>query len=222
MMMRRVFLAVVVATGATGSGLNAQVVTKPAPARPAAARTPAATTAPAAAPASRDDDEKAIEAVVDAFIKAFNAGDAEAAAATFAEDALVVVEEGERVEGRGAIRDQLAASFADNPGSTIAIQTDALRFLGPDTALEEGGTTITPAGGGRPSTPGSRPSMSGTTAVGSSRRSATRIRGRSRPTTASRSWSGWSANGSTRARTRWCTPPATGPRMATSWSESSP
>ena len=44
----------------------------------------------------------------------------------------------------------LAASFADNPGSTIAIQTTALRFLGPDTALEEGRTTITPAGAGPP------------------------------------------------------------------------
>ncbi len=44
----------------------------------------------------------------------------------------------------------MAASFADNPRSTIAIETKALRFLGPDTALEEGRTTITPAGGGSP------------------------------------------------------------------------
>ena len=36
------------------------------------------------------------------------------------------------------------------PSSTIAIKTTALRFLGPDTALEEGRTTITPAGGGPP------------------------------------------------------------------------
>ena len=52
--------------------------------------------------------------------------------------------------GPRRVRDQLAASFADSPGSTIAIEIDALRFLGPDTALEEGRTTITPAGGGTP------------------------------------------------------------------------
>ena len=97
-------------------------------------------------PPSAGDDEKAIAGLVAAFTKAFNAGDAAAAAATFAEDALVVDEQGERTEGRAAIRDQLAASFADNPGSTIAIKVDSLRFLGPDTALEEGRTTITPAG----------------------------------------------------------------------------
>ena len=94
------------------------------------------------------NDEKAIAGLVAAFTKAFNGGDAAAAAATFAEDALVVDEHGERTEGRAAIRAQLAASFADSPGSTIAIKVDSLRFLGPDTALEEGRTTITPAGPG--------------------------------------------------------------------------
>jgi uncharacterized protein (TIGR02246 family) len=103
----------------------------------------------AAAPAERGDDQKAIAGLVAAFSKAFNGGDADAAAATFAEDALVVDEDGERTEGRAAIRAQLAASFADNPGSTIAIKADSLRFLGPETALEEGRTTIAPAGPGR-------------------------------------------------------------------------
>jgi uncharacterized protein (TIGR02246 family) len=94
------------------------------------------------------DDAKAIAALVASFTKAFNVGNAADAAATFAEDALVVDEEGARTEGRAAIRDQLASSFADDPGSTIAIEEDSLRFLGPDTALEEGRTTITPAGAG--------------------------------------------------------------------------
>jgi uncharacterized protein (TIGR02246 family) len=90
-------------------------------------------------------DEKAIADLVAAFANAFNVGDATAAAATFADDALVVDEHGERTEGRAAIRAQLAASFAGNPRSTIAIKVNSLRFLGPDTALEEGQTTITPA-----------------------------------------------------------------------------
>jgi len=101
----------------------------------------AATTA-----AERGDDEKAIAGLVAAFATAFNGGNAAAAAVTFAEDALVVDEHGERTEGRAAISAQLAASFAGSPGSTIAIKVDSLRFLGPDTALEEGRTTITPPG----------------------------------------------------------------------------
>ena len=124
----------------------------------------------------RADDEKAIAALVAAFTKAFNAGDAAAAAATFAEDALVVDEHGERTEGRAAIRDQLAASFADNPGSTIAIKVDSLRFLGPDTALEEGRTTITPAGRRRRRRSLASPSStSRTTAGGSNPPSATSL-----------------------------------------------
>ncbi|AGA27109.1 YybH family protein [Singulisphaera acidiphila] len=104
-------------------------------------------TARVAAPAaSQADDAKAIATLIASFTKAFNAGDAVAAAATYSEEALVVDEQGKRTEGRAAVRDQLAASFADNPGSTIAIKVDALRFLGPDTALEEGQTTITPDG----------------------------------------------------------------------------
>ncbi len=94
------------------------------------------------------NDEKAIADLVAVFTKAFNGGDAASAAATFTEDALVVDEHGDRIEGRAAIRTQLATSFADNPGSKIAITVESLRLLGPDTALEEGRTTITPAKAG--------------------------------------------------------------------------
>ena len=61
--------------------------------------------------------------------------------------ALVVDEEGQRTLGRAAIRDQFATSFKNAPGSTIAIQVDSLRFLGTETALEEGRATITPGSG---------------------------------------------------------------------------
>ncbi len=98
--------------------------------------------------AGRPDDSKALASLVASFTKAFNAGDAATAAATFAEDALIVDEQGERAEGRKAIRDRLAAAFADSPGTTIFMKVDALRFLGPDTALEEGRTTLTAAAGG--------------------------------------------------------------------------
>jgi uncharacterized protein (TIGR02246 family) len=145
MPMKKVFLMLIVASVATGLGLNAQETTKAAPARPGATQSTAAVKTTETAPASRDDDEKAIKVLLDAFTKAFNAGDATSAAATYTETAIVVDEQGERIEGRAAIRDQYAGSFADNPGSTIAIHVDSLRFLGPETALEEGRTTIKPA-----------------------------------------------------------------------------
>ena len=118
-------------------GLGAQEPAREERARPAAMRN-----------AGRGDDEKALAALVAAFTKAFNAGDATAAAVTYVEDALVVDEQGKRVEGRAAIRARLAAGFAESPGSTIAIAVDSLRFFGPGTALEEGRATITPAGSG--------------------------------------------------------------------------
>jgi uncharacterized protein (TIGR02246 family) len=116
---------------------------------PRAAAGPAAAQAPGQPP-ERAEDRGAIAALDAAYAKAFNAGDAAAAAATFTEDALVVDEQGQRIEGRAHIQDQLAEGFADNPGSKVVIQTQALRFLGPDTALEEGRTIITPAVGGAP------------------------------------------------------------------------
>ena len=124
-----------------GSGAQESARTEKGPATPA-------TTGSGTKGAVRADDAKAIAALLASFTKAFNAGDATAAAATYAVDALTIDEQGERTEGRAAIRDRLAASFADNPGSTIAIKEDTLRFLGPDTALEVGRTSITPAGAG--------------------------------------------------------------------------
>jgi uncharacterized protein (TIGR02246 family) len=142
--MKRSILLLILATVATGRGLNAQEAAKIAIPRPDARP------APAAAPA-REDDERAIKALLDAFIKAFDAGDADAAAATYTETAIVVEDRGEKVEGRAAIRGLYAGSFADNPGSKIAIRSDLLRFLGAETAIEQGRTTITPpAGRGAP------------------------------------------------------------------------
>jgi uncharacterized protein (TIGR02246 family) len=135
--MRPVYLWFGVVVLAFCPGSRAQDSAKAAKGAPAAAAAPTSGSA---------EDAKAITALVASFTKAFNAGDAAAAAGTYTVDALAVDEQGERTEGRAAIRDRLAASFAENPGSTIAIKELELRFLSPDTALEEGRTTITPSG----------------------------------------------------------------------------
>jgi uncharacterized protein (TIGR02246 family) len=132
--MRKLFYCLIIASGATGPALQAQETTKAAPARPAATQTTL----------SRVDDEKAMKTLLETFTKAFNAGDARGAAATYSESAIVVDEHGQRTEGRPAIFAQYAASFAEHPGTKITIQVDALRFLGPETAIEVGRSTITP------------------------------------------------------------------------------
>ncbi len=134
--MMKVSLMLAVATFAIGDDLIAQE-TRPAPSTPASK--------PAAE--DRSEDAKAIHALRDEFTRAFNAGDAAAAAATYTETAIVVGEEGERIEGRAAIQEQYAASFAENPGHKIELRVESFRFLGPETALEEGRATIKPEEG---------------------------------------------------------------------------
>ena len=149
--MKKVALMLVVASAATGLCLSAQEAPKAPPEGPKAAKPAVSAKAAGPAPAAKVDDEKAIRALLDAFTKAFNAGDAKAAAETYSESAIVIDEQGGRIEGRAAIADQYAGSFADNPGSTIAIEVQSLRMLGPEAAIEQGRTTITPAkGGGAP------------------------------------------------------------------------
>jgi uncharacterized protein (TIGR02246 family) len=145
--MMKILLMLILTCVATSPALKAQEATKSLPAPPGATPSINSLKPVQTAPAPRDDDEKAIKVLLDEFVKAFNAGDATAAASTYTETAIVVDEQGERIEGRAAIRDQYADSFADSPGSTITIQVDSFRFLGPETALEEGRTTIKPAEG---------------------------------------------------------------------------
>ena len=65
--------------------------------------------------ADRPDDRKAIKEVAAAFTRAYNAGDAKAVAALYAEDAEVCDEEGERLESRPAIQDFYSALFRQRP-----------------------------------------------------------------------------------------------------------
>ncbi len=115
-----------------------------------AQETPPSTPAPAAAaaapqPADRSADEKAIRDLDAASAKAFDAGDADAYAAFYTEDAVLITEDGERIEGRSAIAEYFTAIFQENPGDKIEFKTEAIRFLGPDTAEEEGRAVVTPA-----------------------------------------------------------------------------
>jgi len=120
----------------------------------AAAGAPAATqkaeagaTPPAGAPLTdRPEDEKAIRSMAEAFTRAYNAGDSKTVAALYTEDAEVIDEHGDRLQGRPSIQDLYSSLFQERPGATIGISIESLRFLGPDVAKEEGQTRVKPAG----------------------------------------------------------------------------
>ncbi len=98
---------------------------------------------PQAAGALRADDEQALRAAVAEFTRAFNAGDVKAMAALFSGDARLVTVTGRVTNGRAAIEQLFASSFAEYPGQTIEVKTESVRFLGADSAIEEGAATIT-------------------------------------------------------------------------------
>jgi uncharacterized protein (TIGR02246 family) len=91
---------------------------------------------------NRPEDEKAIKRVTDEFARAFNAGDAKAVAALYTDDAEVIDEYGERIQGRPTIQDFYSALFNERKGATIEISMVALHFLGPDVAKEDGRTRV--------------------------------------------------------------------------------
>ena len=104
---------------------------------------------PAKTSVSRADDEATLRAVVAEFAKAFNAGDAKALAALFTANARIVTMGGQAIDGREAIELRFAASFRDNPGQTIVVKTESIRFLDADAAVEEGTATVeTPGSAG--------------------------------------------------------------------------
>lgn len=95
---------------------------------------------------AREADRAAIQANDDAFVKAFNAGDAAGVAATFTEDGEMVDEENIAEDGRAAIAARYAAYFTTAPGATITLKTESLKFLGPDLAVARGRSAVLASG----------------------------------------------------------------------------
>jgi uncharacterized protein (TIGR02246 family) len=98
----------------------------------------------------RSADEAAIRANIDAFEKAYNAGDAKAVAALFTSDGRIIDKEGDVTDGREAIAEDFAELFKEYPKKQIEIFVESIRFLGPDLAMEVGMTKETLAPGEPP------------------------------------------------------------------------
>jgi uncharacterized protein (TIGR02246 family) len=89
-----------------------------------------------AGPAS-SGEVAAVRAVVDAFLKAYNARDANALAGLFTDDAEIEDDDGV-TRGRPAIKDRFAQLFAENEGGKLEIVSNDIRLLSPEAAYEEG------------------------------------------------------------------------------------
>ena len=110
---------------------------------------PQQTAAPPTAAPSRQQDEQAIKAASQAMAKAFASGDPKAIAALFTADAEYVDDQSEPIHGREALAKAYEGFFAGRKQVSAEAKTDKLRFLGKDTAVEEGTFTVT-AEGSRP------------------------------------------------------------------------
>ena len=86
-----------------------------------------------------------------AFIEAFNKGDAKAVAAFWMEDADYIDEVGHEYKGKAAIEKLYEKVFAANKGAKLEIHVLSTKLLSPEVGCEDGITEVTPADGG-PST----------------------------------------------------------------------
>jgi uncharacterized protein (TIGR02246 family) len=93
-----------------------------------------------------DDHKRSVQALYRALLAAWNADDADAFAALFADDGQVVGFDGSEIARRASIAEQMAAIFADHAtGSYVGI-VRSVRPLGGDAALLRAVSGVVPAG----------------------------------------------------------------------------
>jgi uncharacterized protein (TIGR02246 family) len=92
-----------------------------------------------------------IQKNAEAFIAAFEKGDAKALAAFWAPDGDYTDQAGRHLVGREAIEKAFAELFSEAKGLKVGITSLSLRFPTPDVAIEDGITEVFPPGGQPPS-----------------------------------------------------------------------
>jgi uncharacterized protein (TIGR02246 family) len=96
-------------------------------------------------------DKAAIQRNGEGFVEAFHKGDARALAAFWTPDGGYTDETGRHLKGREAIEKAFEQYFAENKGLKLRIDSQSLRFVTPDVAIEEGITEVISPNGGPPS-----------------------------------------------------------------------
>jgi uncharacterized protein (TIGR02246 family) len=85
-----------------------------------------------------------------AFVAAFDKGDVKALAAFWAEDGDYTDVRGRHVKGRAKIEAAFKETFADAKGLKLRIDSESLKFVTPDVAIEDGTTEVLHPDGGPP------------------------------------------------------------------------
>jgi uncharacterized protein (TIGR02246 family) len=102
---------------------------------------------------NRKGDSKegdAIQKKAEAFIEAFHKGDAKAVAAFWTTDGDYTDQTGKHMKGREAIEKAFQDYFLEHKGLKLRINSDSLRFVTPDVAIEDGSTEVAGQDGGPP------------------------------------------------------------------------
>jgi uncharacterized protein (TIGR02246 family) len=92
-----------------------------------------------------NDDQDQVRATYRTILAGWNAADAEAFAAPFADDGEVIGFDGSRVVGRAAIEKEMAGIFADHATGRYVGIVRGVRPLGPDVALLHAVSGVVPA-----------------------------------------------------------------------------
>ncbi|HEV8059676.1 MAG TPA: SgcJ/EcaC family oxidoreductase [Gemmataceae bacterium] len=95
-------------------------------------------------------DEAAILKNAEAFVEAFQKGDAKAVAAFWTTDGDYTDQTGRVLKGQPAIEKAFTDLFAANKGLKVRIEVAGLRFLTPEVALEDGTTSVISPDGAPP------------------------------------------------------------------------
>jgi uncharacterized protein (TIGR02246 family) len=99
--------------------------------------------APSTQPAGKADDAAAgIRKNADDYTKAFNAGDARAAAMNWTADGEYTDTDGDVHRGRAAIEKEIAAFLKSHPKATLEIAIDSVRPVGRQAAAAEGAVKV--------------------------------------------------------------------------------
>ena len=98
-----------------------------------------------------EEDKAAIQKSAEAFIEAFEKGDAKAVAAFWTQDGDYTTLTGRNMKGRDEIAKAFEEFFKENKDLKLRINSDSLRFVTPDVAVEDGTTEVIPPDGAPPS-----------------------------------------------------------------------
>ncbi len=92
-------------------------------------------------------DEAAIRKNVDAYMVAYNEGDAKKLSSFWSPDAVYLnPESGEEVVGLQSITEQFAASFADRRDAKLSVDVKSVEFISPTVAVERGTARVIRSG----------------------------------------------------------------------------